>query len=99
MAFAGASDVRLVGGALGPRPQGWYVRGDGPPMPAQTVVLAMGGSLPRCCAYAFVPRTEQEVVLDVEHEPLRMELALRVGRMQYRVGVLQDEIGLSSEVV
>lgn len=98
IAFAGPREIRLVGGLLGPRPQGWLVRGDGAPEPAPTLALAVAGALPLCTGYAIVPRCEQDVTLDVAHEPLRIGAVLRIGRHAYHVDVLQDEIEVHTEV-
>lgn len=98
IAFAGPREIRLVGGLLGPRPQGWLVRGDGAPEPAPTLALAVAGTLPLCTGYAIVPRSEQDVTLDVVHEPLHIDAVLRIGRHAYHVDVLQDEIEVHTEV-
>jgi hypothetical protein len=97
--FAGAPEIRLVGGLLGPRPQGWLARGEGPPEAAPTLALAVAGTLPLCTAYAIVPRCEQDVALDVVHEPLHLAAVLRIGRHAYHVDVLQDEIDVRTEIV
>jgi hypothetical protein len=98
IAFAGPREIRLIGGLLGPRPQGWLARGEGLPEPAPTVAVAVAGTLPICAGYALVPRTEQDVALDVTHEPLRIGAVLRVGRHAYHIDVLQDEIDVHTEV-
>jgi hypothetical protein len=48
--------------------------------------------------YAIVPRGTPDVALSLSGETLEIEAALRIGRTEYQVHVLQDEITVRSGV-
>jgi len=98
LAFAGSTDVRLVGGVNVPRPQGWTARTPGRIDAAYTVVLPVAGTRPLVCGYAIVPRGTADVALSLDGESLEVRATLRIARTEYQLGVLQDEIELRSGV-
>jgi hypothetical protein len=99
LAFAGSHGVRLVQGLLGSRPQGWYAEDERPPVGAPAMSLTVGGPLPLVCGYVFVPRTENEVRLELEQDGFGLDIVLRIGRNEYRVAAQHDEIELRSQIV
>ena len=99
LVFAGSHDVRLVHGLDGARPQGWYADEGALPVPAPTVSLTVGGPLPLVCGYAFVPRTDSNVALSIEHDAFRLNVALRIGRNEYQLTMQQGEIELRTVIV
>jgi hypothetical protein len=98
LAFAGATDVRLVGGLVAPRVQGWMARTPGRVEPAQTIVLPVAGTRPLVAGYAMVPRGTPDVMLSLDGETLEVHATLRIARTEYHLRVLQDEIELRSGV-
>ncbi|HWP64839.1 MAG TPA: heparinase II/III family protein [Candidatus Limnocylindria bacterium] len=98
LAFAGGTDVRLVGGVVAPRVQGWVARTPGRIEPAHVIVLPVAGTRPLVAGYAIVPRGTPEVALGIDAESLELRAWLRIGRTEYHLRVLQDEIELRSGV-
>jgi hypothetical protein len=98
LAFAGGTDVRLVGGLVTPRAQGWIARTPGRVEPAQVIVLPVAGTRPLVAGYAIVPRGTPDVALTLDGETLELRATLRIARTEYNLRVLQDEIELRSGV-
>jgi hypothetical protein len=99
MAFAGAADVRLVGGVVNPRVQGWTARTPGRVEPSQVIVLPVAGSRPLVAGYVIVPRGNPDVTLTLSGDTLEVHAALRIARTEYHLNVLQNEIELRSGMV
>jgi hypothetical protein len=98
LAFAGGTDVRLVGGLVAPRVQGWTARTPGRVEPSQAIVLPVAGTRPLLAGYAIVPRGTPDVALDLNGETLEVHATLRIARTEYHLRVLQDEIELRSGI-
>jgi hypothetical protein len=98
LAFAGGTDVRLVGGLVTPRAQGWVARTPGRVDPAHVIVLPVAGTRPLLAGYAIVPRGTPDVALTLDGETLELRATLRIARTEYHLRVLQDEIELRSGV-
>jgi hypothetical protein len=98
LAFAGGTDVRLIGGVLTPRVQGWTARTPGRVEPSQAIVLPVAGTRPLLAGYVIVPRGTPDVALALDGESLELRATLRIARTEYRLRVLQEEIELRSGV-
>jgi hypothetical protein len=98
LAFAGGTDVRLVGGITTPRPQGWTARTPGRVEPAHAIIVPVAGTRPLLAGYAIVPRGTPDVSLTLNGETLEIHGTLRIARTEYQLRVLQDEIELRSGV-
>jgi hypothetical protein len=98
LAFAGGTDVRLVGGVTAPRVQGWTARTPGRIEPSQVIVLPVAGPRPLIAGYTIVPRGTADLALTLGGQALEIQATLRIGRTEYRLNVLQDEIELRSGV-
>jgi hypothetical protein len=98
LAFAGGTDVRLVGGVTLPRVQGWVARTPGRVEPAHAIVIPVAGNRPLVCGYAIIPRGTPDVSLHLDGESLEVRASLRIARTEYQLNVLQDEIELRSGI-
>jgi hypothetical protein len=99
LAFAGGTDVRLVGGLTTPRVQGWTARTPGRVDAAQVIVVPVTGNRPLVAGYAIVPRGTPDVALTLDGEAFELRGTLRIGRTEYALRVLQDEIELRAGMV
>jgi len=91
---SGAGEVRVGQGIDGPRPQGWYAARAGERRPAPVVSFPIRGELPLVFGYALLPRSEAPTSLAFEYDAFRLAVSLRTGEADYRISVVQGDLGM-----
>jgi hypothetical protein len=95
LVVAGAHEARVARGVVDPAPFGWYRPDLGAAAAAPVLTLAMAGRLPLLLGYAIVPRSQEPVVLRLEHDAFRLVAELRLGNEEFRLAVVQGEVELT----